>query len=569
MKRGLLLISLLALMASCSKDDGGSGHEEQTQEFTLMLPSVKTSISGQNAFWDKGDKAAFFSGSESMSAVFTSENTSSSARAVFKCKDSKAIKAGGYYMAVSPASALKQWDGKEMKAIIGIPSSQKVTSAGWDSGAAVFATAGAGTNLMMNPMCSFVKFTIDAKSAKANRLVVNGSAPLTGEASVSMSRGNASFVSCLDDSRNTATLQTTATVFANGVYFLAVMPGTHPDGVTFSFINKSGDVVYEKKIPDMEFPAGKTISLGTIPSSQDARCRLIASGAGKVYVFDKDNVKWGEEYTKGLVWSWSSASLGDKYKKADIADAVPVDNGKGILVTGAYTSYHQGFCVYLKPNFDTTDGVEQVFFTSNVYNAHSAELLPGNYIVVACSNGDNHLKMFNLNSSTPDAVIGSYPLESAHGVEWCEQAKRLYAIGGTSLQIYTFDKNTGALALEKTISTSSYVSHLHSLSLCEDDNTLVIGGNNVATYDIAKGSFKNLVWFNDSYTNGIKSVNMNSSTKEVFYTFAAKGTAEGSTDTHTHTIRYCDDPSQTYNLDAEKHIKVTDIEMYKVRVLSW
>ena len=65
-------------------------------------------------------------------------------------------------------------------------------------------------------------------------------------------------------------------------------------------------------------------------------------------------------------------------------------------------------------------------------NTHSAEMLPGDRLVLACSvrpETGNRLVVFD--ARTPERVLFSTELTSGHGVVWDEARQRLYALGGT------------------------------------------------------------------------------------------------------------------------------------------
>ena len=142
-------------------------------------------------------------------------------------------------------------------------------------------------------------------------------------------------------------------------------------------------------------------------------------------------------------------------------DCKPVDNNTKILATSS-----RSFAMLV--DIETK---KLLWYSSNSGNAHSADLLPGNRIAVACSDGGDVVQIFDVNAS--DKVLFSTPLNSAHGVVWNETTQRLYAIGGTSLNIYKLkDWNSAApsLELEQVIDTKNSVTGLHDMTLV-DGNT--------------------------------------------------------------------------------------------------
>ena len=293
--------------------------------------------------------------------------------------------------------------------------------------------------------------------------------------------------------------------------------------------------------------------------------KLIACGSDKVYVIDATIAHEEGNYNNALLWSWSSTDFGFGTASDHIDDCKPVNDGKQILVT---CSNKNAWCAVV----DYPSG-KVSYVVEGVANAHSAELLPGGRLVVASSDGGDKLVLFDTNGST--SPIASYPLTSAHGVVWVDSVQRLYAIGGSSIQVYSlsaWDSSSPALKLEKTISSSSFVNGLHDASLV-DANTIIVAGNNAALLDVRSGSLSGIRHLNGVI--GIKSVNYNADSGELYYTYAAAGTSEGSYDWSSHKIRYTDEVNLQLSGDGQSdgsnwsYITVSDIDMYKVRVLNW
>lgn len=234
--------------------------------------------------------------------------------------------------------------------------------------------------------------------------------------------------------------------------------------------------------------------------------------------------------------------------------ANPSTTARSSWVTSSYN-----WCALL----DIATG-EVLFHTTAAPNAHSAEMLPDNRIAVACSEGSNsdNNKVQVYDIARPNLVLFQSELGSAHGVVWNETTQRLYAIGGQSLQIYKLKDWTSAtpsLELEKTVQTP--YGGLHDMSLV-NSNTLCIGGRRAYLYDIGANQFTEMTLFASS--TAIKSINYNDDTGELWYTDST--IPEGSQAWSTQTIRYATDRNGSA---ATRTIKVPDLDMYKVRVMSW
>lgn len=128
------------------------------------------------------------------------------------------------------------------------------------------------------------------------------------------------------------------------------------------------------------------------------------------------------------LWSWRASDkvpepLRKKFGSTD--DCKPVDGGRKILITSS------GGAVALvsRANGD-------VLFTAAAPNAHSAEALPENRVVVANSTNaqGNRLVLYDL--ATSDAPLASDELTGAHGVVLDEARGLLWALGTFELRAY-------------------------------------------------------------------------------------------------------------------------------------
>ena len=335
-----------------------------------------------------------------------------------------------------------------------------------------------------------------------------------------------------------------------------VPPVTLSKGFTITYTLSDGNTVNYSTTDRVTFTSGGTFD--TDPASMSRQ--LIACGSNKVYIFDEEAASRTGDYKDGLLWSWDATSaasvVGLASNRMDhIDEAKPIDGGKKLLITSSYQ-----WAVILDI---ATKQVE--WFSNNVTNAHSADLLPGDLVAVAVSDGGDAVKLFS--RKTSNQVLGTYPLESGHGVVWSDKMQRLYAIGSSSLQVYKLNGGSSpSLELEKTVSTKGYSTGLHDLVLV-DENTLAMGGSKAALYNMNTGVFTPMAHFNN--INGIKSINYDPFTGEAYYTYAAEGTSEGSYTWSTHTVRYTDNVQANDGGADKKTIKVNDINMYKVRVMNW
>jgi hypothetical protein len=146
-----------------------------------------------------------------------------------------------------------------------------------------------------------------------------------------------------------------------------------------------------------------------------------------------------------VLWSWKAAdhpelpeALRKKFGSTD--ECKPVSGGRKVLITSS------GGAVAL---VERPSG--KVLFSAAAVNAHSAEVLPGNRVVVASSTGvgGNKLLLFDLAKS--DQVVAADDLPGAHGVVWDPERNRLWALGETEFRSYEVlaDRATGSLLLTR------------------------------------------------------------------------------------------------------------------------
>lgn len=132
------------------------------------------------------------------------------------------------------------------------------------------------------------------------------------------------------------------------------------------------------------------------------------------------------------IWSWRARERVDlpvafRELFGTTDECKPVDGGSRILITSS-----GGAAAVVDRRKD------QVLFHARAANAHSAELLPWDRLVVASSHAKDgtgdRLLLFDL--AVPDQPCGSEPLSWAHGVVWDAARERLYALGAEDLRIY-------------------------------------------------------------------------------------------------------------------------------------
>jgi len=287
--------------------------------------------------------------------------------------------------------------------------------------------------------------------------------------------------------------------------------------------------------------------------------RLIAMGNSNVFIFDPDKAISTGDLRKSSEWMWDAKNAATKTgidsARLDFTDECKVkEGGEKLLLTGSH-----GWCIYLRKS-----DCEPLFWTSQCGQAHSAEILPGGRIVVACSVPVDELQLYDINS--PEKVIQTVNFKHAHGVYYSEKYDRLYAVGENNLAIFKmtdWNSDIPRLELEKILRTSWYVSDVHDL-IPQDEDTLILTGNRAAKYDIKTGTLSH--WKRFDGISSIKSMNYNPITKEIIYTYSNPDVCEGEYQWSTWKAR------SSYDMDPIKEetiIPTKGINGYKIRIYNW
>ncbi|MDE6529024.1 MAG: hypothetical protein K2L78_08265 [Muribaculaceae bacterium] len=282
---------------------------------------------------------------------------------------------------------------------------------------------------------------------------------------------------------------------------------------------------------------------------------LLVCGSTYVSAVRPDLIPNGTNYLDGIIWDFDARDvcyqMGLSPESMDhLDDCKPIDGNTRILAT---SSHHWSVII----NYATKQ-IE--FWTTKSDNAHSAEVLPGNKIVVACSSPCDKLQLYD--RSRNNEVLHTVDLPSAHGVVWNEKRQRLYAIGKKKLGIYRLegaDTDTPTLVEEASVTTPK--TGTHDLTPV-DENTLCVSGRNSYFFDIDTKEFTELTQFNGR--TAIKSVNYNLQTNEAWYTDSTE--PEGDYSWSTQTVHHTPDPMGTAD---DYTFRTKNFNLYKVRVLYW
>ncbi len=549
MKKALFILGLAALLG-CAEKPAAVTQQAGTLDITLShyYNSIGTIT---NTTWEADDKAgiiiAEYEGAQPyFGKPITTGSSTGSFLFAFDDKGLGNVTTVGFY----PSETKISCSGGAVK--LNLPSEQKgeiyPCMLGKASGALTSFNNKAMT--LKHIYCTmYIHIRMGNYSVKSLELKANGGEGLAGNVSLNVadwkvsadvSKINVNLANPVDCSKASQTIA------------VMVAPVNLSKGYTVTVTDTEGnrfDVVEENQIM---LPSGGRFDSGEAAATNQTE--LYFCGDNMVYLINADLAD-ESGYRNAILWSYDAKTAANTIGKEGkdcirLDDCKPVDNGKKVLLTSS-----RSYCLLL--DVATKD---ILFWANNCHNAHSAEILPNNRVVIACSDDGDKLQVYDI--SNPNKIVNSVSLVSAHGVVWNEATQRLYAIGYTSMEVYklkNWDTTSPELAWEKTVSTPT--SGNHDLTYV-NENTLCLAGHNVYLYDIAANKFTELGHFHNRHS--LKSVNYNNETGEIWYTDATE--PEGEFAWSSQTIRYVTSGSAT---SVTRTIKVPDLNMYKVRVLNW
>jgi len=281
------------------------------------------------------------------------------------------------------------------------------------------------------------------------------------------------------------------------------------------------------------------LAFAALKGCTPATHETVVCGDDKVLIID---TKASDNTEIKVNWNWRVSEVSDlpaDYQKLMIPtdECKPVDGNNKILITSS-----GGGAVLVDR------ASKKTLFYARVPMAHSAEMLPGNRIVVTLSTaeGGNSIELYNINE--PERPVFSDSLYSGHGVVWMEKLNRLFALGFDELRSYSlsdWESDKPSLNLEQTWKLPDESGH--DLSYVNDNTLLVTTHHNVWTFDTEKGNF--LPFSMLEGTGDVKSVNYNEKTGGLIYTKAEESW-------WTNNI---------YFRNPDKIVTIPDMKIYKVR----
>ena len=270
--------------------------------------------------------------------------------------------------------------------------------------------------------------------------------------------------------------------------------------------------------------------------------KLVACGDDQVLIIDSAS---SEGETVNTVWSWKASDAADLpavYSQYMLSndDCKPVDENRKILVTSS-----SGGVVLVDRESKKT------LFYAHVPNAHSAEYLPDNRVVVALSTAEKGNRIELYDAGKPGDVLFTDELHSGHGVVWVSNLETLFALGGSELRSYSLENwETEKPGLKRMKTWNLPGEGGHDLVSTSDSRLVLTTEDGVWNFDIETeefSQFKPLEGMED-----VKSVNFDEGSGRLVYTKAEESW-------WTENI---------YLRNPDKVITLPGLKLYKVRVMG-
>ena len=327
MKRLFRLMLAAALgICACNTIDDQTGSLGKISFTASLSQEVKTIlVDGTKVFWEYGDRISV-SGAQS---PFVTSLTEASQVAVF----SGEAEASDRYHAVYPFSCVDSW--YEDLAFVSLPHAQQAKKGSFDPEANIIAasTEASSMSLQFRNVVGYVKFTVGSQSGNITSVTVSSNAQdvLSGDLLLDCS----TLETVPDTESYTSVSLVSGEALEEGTYYIAMLPGTYSEGLTFTFEGPDGTAVKSISAP-LTLERGKVNSLGEISSlSWEQEKEQEESYYVEVaQTFDDWSGEYLITYDDGLSItvfdSWSDETFGQSatdLKSKLTADGIPAEDG--------------------------------------------------------------------------------------------------------------------------------------------------------------------------------------------------------------------------------------------------
>ena len=312
MKKNLIYCAVAALaLSSCMKDevaDVVSGSLETiTFEAAASAESKTTLVDGKKVYWCSGDQISV----AGAAAAFT--NSLAEGETAAKTAFTGDVATADVYYSAYPYSAVVSWAGavSTLKA----PMRQTAVAGTFADGQnlAVASTTSQEKAFTFQNVLGYAAVTINVADVKSVYVTANGGEPLYGQVTVDCSAAVPAIGETVSSGSHTVTLTADET-FATGTYYVALLPGTYSEGLTFDFVSADGRIATKSLDGPIELKAGCINTVGTVAEltwTDPAEGASNVIWKGKFVTGSWDNGMTDLAYGR---YDWSKAKVGDVLK---------------------------------------------------------------------------------------------------------------------------------------------------------------------------------------------------------------------------------------------------------------
>ena len=230
-----LILAVSAFVACMETSPVREDYVKLSFESTFSVGETKTVLVDRtHVYWQDGDEIAVSGAAE----PFTTSLTEDSPTASFT---GDAEPADVYY-AVSPYSAVKEWADEVV--LLSLPYEQPAVKGtfGPEINIAVASSTASESSFFFRHVLSYIKLSIGSGAGRINSITVSSTSgePLTGSFYVDCSQNDPEVV---PEWEVPYVYLTSDEVFEAGDYYIAILPGTYTDGLSFIFDGPDGCAV--------------------------------------------------------------------------------------------------------------------------------------------------------------------------------------------------------------------------------------------------------------------------------------------------------------------------------------
>lgn len=281
-----LLIALA--MVACNRQEAEvPDFLDGLQTITASCPESKTVFSQftednqvyYRVLWENGDKIGLFTGTNGQNqAQYTTSVSSPSPTGSFThTNDKNATLVDGYYFAVFPyqTSASFGWGSatteEKKNCHVILPFSQTAVTGGAPKEACVMAARSTGTDFIFQHAFSYIRFVVgeDFPDLTAVKVTNRNGKKMADRMNIYYQSDDitVAFNELKSAVKSWCELKpaSPATVFAPGVYYIAVWPRVYEDGLAFDFVDSQNDTIKREITSQVRLnAAGSVANVGTV-----------------------------------------------------------------------------------------------------------------------------------------------------------------------------------------------------------------------------------------------------------------------------------------------------------------